>query len=232
MLPPTLTSIGPECFGQWPPESLTLIYYPGAPAEELVKDFHFPYMSIYEALAVPFDDVPIDSWYYGAVSFAYYNGLMEGVGDAKFDPHTTMTRAMLVTVLWRLDGGHAEGSSPFTDVAEGTWYTEAVLWAAENGVVNGVGNGKFDPNGTITREQIAAILCRYAELYGVDVSASTSLNYFPDSSKVSSYAVGPMKWAVEMGLIGGRKNGNTVYLAPKEGATRAEVAALLMRFLT
>ena len=232
VLPPTLTSIGPECFGQWPPESLTLIYYPGTPAEELVKDFHFPYMSIYEALAVPFDDVPIDSWYYGAVSFAYYNGLMEGVGDAKFDPHTTMTRAMLVTVLWRLDGGHAEGSSPFTDVAEGTWYTEAVLWAAENGVVNGVGNGKFDPNGTITREQIAAILCRYAELYGVDVSASTSLNYFPDSSKVSSYAVGPMKWAVEMGLIGGRKNGNTVYLAPKEGATRAEVAALLMRFLT
>lgn len=232
VLPPTLTSIGPECFGQWSPESLTLVYYPGTPAEELVKDFHFPYMSIYEALAVPFDDVPTDSWYYGAVSFAYYNGLMDGVDDTKFDPHATMTRAMLVTVLWRLDGGHADGASPFTDVPNGTWYTEAVLWAAENGVVNGVGNGKFNPNGTVTREQIAAILCRYAELCGVDVSADTSLTYFPDGPQVSSYAVGPMKWAVETGLIGGRKNGNTLYLVPHDGATRAEVAAILMRFLT
>ena len=232
VLPPTLTSIGPACFNQSLPENFTLFYYPGTPAEELVKNFSIPHMSIYDALEVPFDDVPTDSWYYGAVSFAYYNGLMDGVSSAKFDPQATMTRAMLVTVLWRLDGGHADAPSPFTDVAEGTWYTEAVLWAAENGVVNGVGNGKFNPNGTVTREQIAAILCRYAELCGIDVSADTSLNYFPDGSRVSSYAVGPMKWAVETGLIGGRKNGNTVYLVPHDGATRAEVAAILMRFLT
>lgn len=232
VLPPTLTSMAPDWIGDYGPEALTLVYYPGTPAEELVKDFHFPYMSIYEALAVPFDDVPTDSWYYGAVSFAYHNRLMDGVSSVKFDPHATMTRAMLVTVLWRLDGGHAAGPSPFTDVPNGSWYTEAVLWAAENGVVNGVGNGKFNPNGTVTREQIAAILCRYAELCGVDVSADASLTYFPDGSQVSSYAVGPMKWAVKTGLIGGRKNGNTLYLVPHDGATRAEVAAILMRFLT
>lgn len=232
VLPPTLTSIAPDCFMDISSEAITLLYYPGTPAEELVKSFRFRSMSIYCAMPLPYEDVPADRWYYEAVSFAYYNELMNGVSDVKFEPNTTMSRAMLVTVLWRLDGGHADGPSPYVDVSEGTWYTEAVLWASENGVVNGVGNGKFNPNGTVTREQIAAILYRYASLRGIDVSADTSLNYFPDGSRVSSYAVAPMQWAVETGLIGGRKNGNTIYLVPSDGATRAEVVAILMRYLT
>ena len=230
VLPPTLKRLDYDVFGV-SPENHLLLYYPGTPAEKLVQYQRYPYANIYDVLALPYQDVQQGDWYYSAVSFAYYNGLMNGVADMLFDPNGTMTRAMLVTVLWRLDGGSADGTSPYTDVPEGTWYTDGVIWATENGIVNGVGNGKFDPNGTVTREQIATILYRYAAYRGVDVRDRASLDLFTDAGAVSDYARAPMQWAVQTKLISGRLDHKQLYLAPQSGGTRAEVATILMRFL-
>lgn len=230
VLPPTLKRLDYDVFGV-SPENHLLLYYPGTPAEKLVQYQRYAYANIYDVLALPYQDVQQGDWYYSAVSFAYYNGLMNGVADTLFDPNGTMTRAMLVTVLWRLDGGSADGTSPYTDVPEGTWYTDGVIWATENGIVNGVGNGKFDPNGTVTREQIATILYRYAAYRGVDVSDRASLDLFTDAGAVSDYARAPMQWAVQTKLISGRLDHKQLYLAPQSGGTRAEVATILMRFL-
>lgn len=230
VLPPTLKRLDYDVFGV-SPENHLLLYYPGTRAEKLVQYQRYPYANIYDVLALPYQDVQQGDWYYSAVSFAYYNGLMNGVADMLFDPNGTMTRAMLVTVLWRLDGGSADGTSPYTDVPEGTWYTDGVIWATENGIVNGVGNGKFDPNGTVTREQIATILYRYAAYRGVDVSDRASLDLFTDAGAVSDYARAPMQWAVQTKLISGRLDHKQLYLAPQSGGTRAEVATILMRFL-
>lgn len=230
VLPPTLKRLDYDVFGV-SPENHLLLYYPGTPAEKLVQYQRYAYANIYDVLALPYQDVQQGDWYYSAVSFAYYNGLMNGVAAEKFDPNGTMTRAMLVTVLWRLDGGSADGTSPYTDVPEGTWYTDGVIWATENGIVNGVGNGKFDPNGTVTREQIATILYRYAAYRGVDVSDRASLDLFTDAGAVSDYARAPMQWAVQTKLISGRLDHKQLYLAPQSGGTRAEVATILMRFL-
>ena len=230
VLPPTLKRLDYDVFGV-SPENHLLLYYPGTPAEKLVQYQRYPYANIYDVLALPYQDVQQGDWYYSAVSFAYYNGLMNGVADMLFGPNGTMTRAMLVTVLWRLDGGSADGTSPYTDVPEGTWYTDGVIWATENGIVNGVGNGKFDPNGTVTREQIATILYRYAAYRGVDVSDRASLDLFTDAGAVSDYARAPMQWAVQTKLISGRLDHKQLYLAPQSGGTRAEVATILMRFL-
>ena len=230
VLPPTLNRLDYDVFGV-SPENHLLLYYPGTPAEKLVQYQRYPYANIYDVLALPYQDVQQGDWYYSAVSFAYYNGLMNGVADMLFDPNGTMTRAMLVTVLWRLDGGSADGTSPYTDVPEGTWYTDGVIWATENGIVNGVGNGKFDPNGTVTREQIATILYRYAAYRGVDVTDRASLDLFTDAGAVSDFARAPMQWAVQTKLISGRLDHKQLYLAPQSGGTRAEVATILMRFL-
>lgn len=138
-----------------------------------------------------------------------------------------MTRAMLVTVLWRYAGEPVEGTNNFTDIPSGQWYTNAVVWAATNGIVNGVGDNKFNPDGNISREQMATILYRYSDSQGIDTSASTDLNSFPDASKVSGYAADAIKWAVAEGLI----NGSDGKLLPQGNATRAQVATILMRFI-
>ena len=142
-----------------------------------------------------------------------------------------MSRAMLVTVLWRYEGMPQEGENSFTDVPAGTWYTEAVQWAAKNGIVNGVGHGKFDPDGELTREQMAAILYRYAEGRDLDVTARGELSGFADASTVSGYAKDAIQWAVAEGLISGMKNSGRLVLAPSGSATRAQVATILMRFI-
>ena len=179
-----------------------------------------------EAVA-SFTDVPADEWYAGAVNYAVENGLMNGVGGGKFDPEGSMTRAMLVTVLWRYEGEPAEGENTFTDVPEGTWYTGAVAWAASNGIVGGIGNGKFDPDGSITREQMATILYRYAQKKGIDTSKRGELSGFADSGNVSSWAKDALQWTVAEGII----NGSDGKLLPQGNATRAQVSAILMRFL-
>ncbi|MCC8160345.1 MAG: S-layer homology domain-containing protein [Oscillospiraceae bacterium] len=178
-----------------------------------------------------FTDVDISLWYHESIDYALDNNLMYGTSDTTFEPDTTTTRGMIVTILHRLeDESEAEGDSIFTDVAAGEWYTEAVTWAAENNIVAGYGDGTFGPNDTITREQTAAILHRYAQYKGYDVSAGENTNIlsFKDAESVSEYAVPSVQWAVGTGLVSGRDDGT---LDPLGGAMRAEAAAMLMRFI-
>lgn len=176
-------------------------------------------------------DVRPDAWYHGYVEEILDKGLMKGLTDHRFAPEDTMTRAMLVTVLWRFNWEPLEGTNCFGDIPAEQWYTEAVTWASHNGIVNGVGAGRFEPEGTITREQLAAILYRYAKQRGDDVSLRVDLSAFPDRGKVSAYAEEALSWAVSVGLIGGSKVGSQTYLDPQGGATRAQVAAILLRFI-
>ena len=175
----------------------------------------------------PFVDVQQGHWFYEAVEFACSNDLFNGVDALHFGPGKPMTRAMLVTVLHRLAGKPAGGESTFTDVKGGIWYSEAVAWASASGVVGGVGGGRFAPERNVTREQLAAILYRYAQNRGYDVSADAALTEFADASLVSGYAVSAMRWASGAGILSG-KSGNR--LDPQGNATRAEVAMILLRF--
>ena len=174
-----------------------------------------------------FSDVTEKAWYYSAVEYAVQNGLMKGVGNDQFDPEGTMTRAMLVTVLWRYEGEPEAPANTFSDVKAGSWYFDAVSWAAANNIVGGVGNNKFDPDGNITREQMATILYRYCNGKGIDTSKQASISGFPDAGSVSSYAQTAMQWAVAEKLV----NGSDGKLLPQGNATRAQVATILMRFI-
>ena len=176
---------------------------------------------------LPFADVPSGSWYYDDVAYVYDTGLMTGLTATAFGPNLSTTRGMIVTILYRLDGSPSASSAGFTDVTSGQWYTDAVNWAAANDIVAGYGNGLFGPNDTVTREQMAVILYRYAQYKGYDTSASNSLNGYTDVGGVSSWALTAMQWANAEGLINGT-SGTT--LSPTNGATRAEVAQILMRF--
>lgn len=178
-----------------------------------------------------FVDVPETEWYYTPVKEAVGKNLFRGVSTHHFGPETKMTRAMLVTVLWRYEGSPEVGGTPFTDVRATDWYATQVAWAAQNGVVNGVGNGKFDPEGEVTREQMAAILYRYAQKKALDTTARGDLGGFADQSKVSAWAKDALSWTVAAGIIGGSKDGGKLLLNPLNGATRAEVAAILVRFI-
>lgn len=177
----------------------------------------------------PFQDVPSDHWANEAVQYAYDEGLMDGVGPTTFAPGGTLTRAMFVTILGRQDGvaEDSQGENPFTDVADGQWYTPYVTWAAQEDIVGGYGDNRFGPTDPITREQMAAILYRYAQYKGYDTSETGSLDTFPDAGEVSEYALEPMAWTVGTGLIAGMED-NT--LRPQGTATRAQAATLLMRF--
>ncbi|MBR3416861.1 MAG: S-layer homology domain-containing protein [Clostridia bacterium] len=178
-----------------------------------------------------FKDVKADSWFKASVDYVYNNGLMNGTSATRFEPDTKMSRAMLVTVLWRYEGSPSGYANNFKDIPSGTWYTDAVSWAGENGIVTGVAVGKFDPDGDITREQLTTIMYRYTQYMGCDVSASSSVSKFPDGSSVSSWAKKGMEWAIAEGIITGTKDirGKTI-LAPFDNATRAEVATVLMRY--
>ena len=177
---------------------------------------------------LPFPDVTEGDWFYDAVRYAYETGLMDGVGDSLFAPNSDTTRAQLVTILYRLEGEpEVSGTSGFTDVAADTWYTDAVAWAAANGIVNGVSETEFAPGKDITREQLATILFRYAEAKGYDVSARADLSAYPDADQIQSYAAESVAWAVAEGLIQGFED-NT--LRPAGNATRAQIATILMRF--
>lgn len=180
----------------------------------------------------PYSDAKPGSWYESAVRYATDHNLMNGTGTHSFEPESSMTRAMLVTVLWRYAGEPRRGSNRFSDVPSGEWYTQAVAWAAANGVVNGVGNGKFDPNGSVSREQMATILFRYAKKTGINTESRADLSAFPDAGAVDRYASDAMQWAVSEGIIGGSREADGAdWLKPLGDATRAQVAAILMRFI-
>ena len=175
-----------------------------------------------------FLDVDPDAWYKDAVQFAYDNGLMTGTSATEFAPDVTTTRAMIVSILARLEGVTAADDAGFTDVDD-EWFATAVNWAASVGVVNGFEDNTFRPNDAITREQLAAILCNYAAWKGEDVSARAELSRYSDVAAISSWATDVMRWAVAENLISGV---TTDELQPQGAATRAQVAAILQRFLS
>ncbi len=178
---------------------------------------------------LPFTDVAEGDWFHDAVRYVYDNGLMDGVGDGQFAPNATTNRAMVVTILYRLAGEpDVSGDVAFTDVEPGLWYSNAVSWAAEKGIVNGITDTTFAPGDDITREQLAAILYRYAACQGYDVSQRADLSGFGDASSIRGYAQEALSWAHAQGLVLGFEDGS---LRPQGTASRAQIAAVLMRFL-
>ncbi len=175
-----------------------------------------------------FIDVAPNAWYKAAVQYAYDNGLMTGVSNTEFAPEATTTRAMIVSMLARLENVTSAESAGFADVSDGDWYATAVNWAATEGIVSGTGEGDFSPNASITREQLAAMLMNYASYKGQDVSARADLSAYSDAATISSWANDVMQWAVAEGLISGMTADT---LQPQGSATRAQVAAILERFL-
>ena len=193
--------------------------------------------AVFAPTSVEPSDLPVTAvspsdWFYDAVKFVYENGLMDGVEGNLFAPNATLNRAMAVTILYRLEGSpDLDGENlgyPFADVDGNAWYSDAVYWARRNGIVDGVENNHFDPTGSLTREQMATVLYRYAQYKGADVSASGDLSGFADSANVSSWAADAVKWAVGTGLVNGVE-GNA--LAPQGTSTRAQAATVLMRFV-
>ena len=179
--------------------------------------------------ANPFTDVSEKDWFYGDVMFVYENGLMLGTSKTLFSPHGTATRGMMATILWRMEGSPApKGKNSFTDVEAGKWYADAITWTAENGIFAGYGKDKFGPDDPITREQLAAIFYRYADYKGYDLTVKGNLDTFKDADKITDYAKTAMQWAVGSELMKG-KSGNL--LDPQGTATRAEIAAMLHRFI-
>ena len=172
----------------------------------------------------PFTDVQMDDWFYNAVVYVVKNGLMNGVTNTQFSPDTATTRGMIVTILYRMAGKPAADGTSFADVEQDAYYADAVAWAAESGIVMGYGDGTFGPNDSITREQMATMLYRYA---GSPAVTQTALQ-FADSGEVSSYATNAISWAVQQGILSG-KTGNI--LDPQGDATRAQVAQMLQNYL-
>ena len=175
-----------------------------------------------------FTDVKNSDWYYEAVKYALNNGLFKGISSESFGPDASMNRAMLVTVLFRMD--KAEGSSQksaFSDVASGLWYSDAVSWASENGIVTGYQDGTFRPEQTVSREQLAAIIYRYSNYRKTSLKAGGADLTAPDAAEVSSWSREAMSWCMENGIITGMNDGR---LAPGENTSRAQVAAVIMRY--
>ena len=179
--------------------------------------------------ANPFTDVSEKDWFYGDVMFVYENGLMLGTSKTLFSPHGTATRGMMATILWRMEGSPVpKDKNSFTDVEAGKWYADAITWTAENSIFAGYGKDKFGPDDPITREQLAAIFYRYADYKGYDLTVKGNLDKFKDADKITDYAKTAMQWAVGSGLVKG-KSGNL--FDPQGTATRAEIAAMLHRFI-
>ena len=179
--------------------------------------------------ANPFKDISHADWFYTAVQYVVHKGIMRGTSSEAFAPNEEITRAMLVTMLCRLEGEPTvTGENPFSDVESGQWYTNTIIWAVERGIVEGIGGGLFAPNDSLTREQIATILYRYAAKKGLDITGTADLSAYTDISSISDWATSAMRWANAEGIINGY---NAAELAPGTAATRAEVAAMIMRYI-
>ena len=177
----------------------------------------------------PFTDVSEKDWFYNDAMFVYKNGLMLGTSKTLFSPHGTVTRGMMATILWRMEGSLApKGENSFTDVEAGRWYADAITWTAENGIFAGYSKDKFGPDDPITREQLTAIFYRYADYKGYKLTVTGNLDKFEDADKITDYAKTVMQWAVGNGLIKGKSE---TLLDPQGTATRAEIAAMLHRFV-
>ena len=175
-----------------------------------------------------FTDVSQGAWYYDAVAYANYYALFNGDGKGNFQPEETMSRAMFAAVIWNLEGKPTpNGTATFTDVLKGAWYYDAVSWAAENGIVSGIGNGKFAPEQPITREEMAVMLYNYATATGMDIPENRTIPDFTDATQIDAWAETAAKALAEAGVMNGDEGG----FCPTDNATRAEVAALFKNFL-
>ncbi len=183
-----------------------------------------------EAWVNPFKDVKESDWFYNTVEYVNKNGIINGMTEDTFAPSTQLTRAMLVTILYRVEGSpRVSSDSKFSDVKDSDWYGAPIIWAAENEIVNGISETEFAPNNAITREQIAAIMFRYAKAKGYDVTqGGMAVREFEDYETISSWAREAMQWTVNAKLING-KTATTVN--PQDNATRAEAATIIMRFI-
>jgi len=181
---------------------------------------------------VPFNDVSNKQWYHAPIKYVYEKGYISGLNAYTYGPNVNLSRCMLVTILWRISGNPAaKGNVSFPDIKESDWYYTPVIWAAENGIVNGYGNGKFGPNDNISREQLATMLRNYAIFRGKDKSYSEdSISTFQDSKKVADWAMPGVAWAIKNQIIGGKNNGTII--DPQGNATRAEVATMIMKLDT
>ena len=179
-----------------------------------------------------FSDVSATAWYYNAVAFVVGKGLFMGTSDDTFGPDITMTRAMLATVLYRMEGeaaiSSAGNSNTFSDVAADAWYATAVAWVTANNIMNGYGNDLFGPGDNITRQQMAVVLFRYAQFKGYDISARADLSAYTDTGQIAEWALVSMQWANSAGFIAGITE---TTLNPEGNATRAQIATILMRFI-
>ena len=192
------------------------------------RDWHCPTCKSNTCHSKAFSDLDLDAWYHEYTDYVLCKGMMNGMGGDIFAPNGETSRAMLTTILYRMAGSPAvTGEMPFADVAAGQWYSDAILWAEQNDVVLGYGDGSFGPMDTITREQIAALFFRFAELKGMKTRLEADLASFKDAGEISAWASDYMEWAVASGMMEGR---GAKTLAPKAGTTRAETAALLERW--
>lgn len=211
---------------------INLDFHPNACGHQLIADVVNSLLVVTEPPEtgdMPFTDVSEGDWFYNPVVYVYENGLMTGTSDTTFAPNIATTRGMLVSILHRLEGGPSAESAGFSDVNDGDWYAQAVNWAASVGVVNGFDDGTFQPNAALTREQLAAILRNYAAYKGLDVSTSGGLSTYTDAASISDWAKESVEWAVGQGLLSGVTDDT---LAPQACATRAQLAAILQRYLS
>lgn len=180
-----------------------------------------------DSTPLPFRDVPENEWFAGAVRYVYANGMMSGTDAALFSPNVTTTRGMIVTILYRLEGRPSVTAAPFVDVPASQYYAPSVAWASENSIVSGYGDGVFGPEDTISREQMASILYRYARYKGYDMDGAADLSGYADAGSISPYAMPALQWANANNLVSGT---TPTTLNPGGSATRAQVASILMRF--
>ncbi|MBE6951924.1 MAG: hypothetical protein E7452_00005, partial [Ruminococcaceae bacterium] len=198
------------------------------------KTDHLSLYMIDHCPSATFTDLDTEAWYHEATDYALTNGLMGGYGNGYFGPNDALSRGMLVQILYNLEGKPAVGGEmPFTDVAEGKYYVDAIMWAQQNNIVGGYGNGLFGPDDSITREQLATIMWRYAKYKGYDVSVGENTNIlsYDDAFDVAEWAIPAMQWACGSGMIQGIADGSTMNLAPQGNATRAQAAAILQRYV-
>ena len=203
-------------------------YYITEEDESVLSDYEDMLYGVLSTVERVYRDVKDNDWYAESVNYCFGQGIMTGVGDHHFVPQTELNRAMFAMILWNMEGKPApNGSSYYTDVRDGSWFTEAVNWAHESGIVAGIGNGRFDPSGKLTREQLAAMMYRYTEYKGRKVTLRADLSGYADEAKISDWAYESMSWAVAKKLISGRSE---ITLAPKGTATRAETAQIIYNY--
>lgn len=225
-IPRSVTEISMEAFSSNYASHLNIIAYEDSYAHQFAESHGYKYELIPN---MHFTDVNPGSWYYDSVKYVFENGLMQGTSSTRFDPHGTMTRAMLAQVLFNLAGDKSFNlPSPFTDVPANAWYAQAVSWAAWCELVNGVTSTEFKPNDPVTREQMVTIFYRFANALQLDTSGRADLSGYEDDQKISGYATDAFSWAVEAGIINGVTD---TKLDPKGMSNRAQVATVIARFM-